>query len=294
MTRFPRPCRLLTAAAAAWLCLAAGSSAAEPAALLLVQPKELKGRQGDLVPVTVTVPSGAQAPVGRMGDRTIPFYPLNAPGRFGALIGLDLDAPVGGQPLAVSIGDQPAAELTVTVERQTFPVQTLTLPDEMVQLDEPTLARVNQEQKDALSAMEAQRPERWWSGAFVVPTEGAVLNSFGRRRIINGEPRNPHTGEDISAPEGAAVVASNAGVVRLVADHFFSGNSVIIDHGGGLYTMYFHLSKTDVAPSQRVDKGQRIGSVGATGRATGPHLHWGARLHGARINPFQLVQAPLP
>jgi murein DD-endopeptidase MepM/ murein hydrolase activator NlpD len=127
-----------------------------------------------------------------------------------------------------------------------------------------------------------------------MPTDGPILNSFGRRRIINGEPRNPHTGEDIAAPEGAPVVASNSGVVRLIADHFFSGHSVFIDHGDGLYTMYFHLSKALVVPSQRVRKGEMIGLVGASGRATGPHLHWGARLNGARVNPLALTRLRVP
>lgn len=281
-----------------WSCGAAvPARSAEAPAPVTVEPKELKGRQGDVVPVTLTLPSSdvAQAaPVGRWAGRSIPFFPLDTPGRFGALVGIDLDAPAGPQPLTVLVANHPLADLVVSVEPQDFPVQTLTLPDEMVHLDEPTQARVKQEQQDALSAMAAQTPERWWRGAFLVPTEGEITESFGRRRIINGEPRSPHSGEDISAPEGAKVVASNRGVVRLVADHFFSGHSVFLDHGGGLYTMYFHLSKTLVTPSQRVEKGDVIGYVGASGRATGPHLHWGARLNGARVNPFELIHATTP
>ncbi|MEW6324929.1 MAG: M23 family metallopeptidase [Nitrospirota bacterium] len=291
----------LAAAAAAWCLWAAAAYALEPAEPPLTAPKTLAGRQGDVVPLIVTVPARGATPVGqsttlvgRMGERAIPFFPLDPPGRFGALVGLDLDEPVGTQTMTLWVDGEPAAELSVTVERQHFPVQTLTLPDEMVQLDEATLVRVNQEQKDALAVMAAHTPERWWAGEFVLPADGELRDSFGRRRIINGEPRSPHTGEDISAPEGAEVVASNSGVVRLVADHFFSGKSVFLDHGGGLYTMYFHLASVAVAPSQRVEKGQIIGAVGATGRATGPHLHWGARLNGARINPLQLLRPAFP
>jgi hypothetical protein len=274
-----------------WSCGAAlpARSAAAPAPAT-IEPVELTGRQGDVVQVTVTLPSAGAVPTGRWGDRPVAFFPLEPPGRFGALLGIDLDAPVGPQPLTVMIGTR-ELERTVTVEPQDFPLQTLTLPEEMVELDSPTLARVTREQQEVLGAMAAQTPERWWRGAFLVPTEGAVTGSFGRRRIINGEPRNPHTGEDISAPEGAPVVASNGGVVRLVAEHFFSGRSVFLDHGGGLYTMYFHLSKTLVAPSQRVEKGDVLGYVGSSGRASGPHLHWGARLNGARVNPFDLIRA---
>jgi murein DD-endopeptidase MepM/ murein hydrolase activator NlpD len=121
-----------------------------------------------------------------------------------------------------------------------------------------------------------------------MPTEGSVQYTFGRRRVINGQPRNPHTGEDISAPQGAPVAAINYGTVRLVADQFFSGKSVVIDHGLGLYSMYFHLSEIAVRVGDLVAKSQVIGAVGATGRASGPHLHWGVRLNGARVNPLSL------
>ncbi|MBI2457957.1 MAG: M23 family metallopeptidase, partial [candidate division NC10 bacterium] len=109
----------------------------------------------------------------------------------------------------------------------------------------------------------------------------------------NGEPRSPHTGADFAAPPGAPVLAANAGIVALAADHFFAGRSVILDHGLGLYTMYFHLQESLVQPGQRVERGQAIARVGSTGRATGPHLHWGARLYGARIDPQELLK-PLP
>lgn len=290
---------LFLVAVAIWFGVAAAAAAQPPAPPN--HPKTLKGRQGDVVPVIITVPSSGAVsagahdqPIGRIDGKTIPFFPLDGEDRFGALVGIDLDAPVGAQPLIVSVGERAVAELTLHVEKQQFPVQTLTLPDEMVQLDEATLVRVKQEQQDVLAALAPQAPDRWWSGAFILPAEGTPRDSFGRRRIINGEPRSPHTGEDISAPEGTKVVASNGGVVRLVVDHFFSGKSVFLDHGGGLYTMYFHLSETTVAPSQRVQKGELIGRVGASGRATGPHLHWGARLNGARINPLRLVEIALP
>jgi murein DD-endopeptidase MepM/ murein hydrolase activator NlpD len=120
-----------------------------------------------------------------------------------------------------------------------------------------------------------------------------MAGTFGLKRTINGQPRNPHSGEDIYAPEGTTVATSNDGIVTLIGDFFFSGKSIVIDHGLGLYTMYFHLSEVRVGQGEKVSKGQTIGLVGATGRATGPHLHWGARLNGARVNPFSLVKIPL-
>jgi murein DD-endopeptidase MepM/ murein hydrolase activator NlpD len=109
--------------------------------------------------------------------------------------------------------------------------------------------------------------------------------------VINGQSRRPHSGEDISAPLGTPVLAINEGTVQLVADHFFSGKSIVVDHGLGLYSMYFHLSSVVVQAGERVAKAQVIGAVGASGRASGPHLHWGVRLNGARVNPLSLATA---
>lgn len=115
---------------------------------------------------------------------------------------------------------------------------------------------------------------------------------FGSRRIFNGQPRSPHTGADYAAAEGTPVLAAAAGKVVLAADLFFSGGSVFIDHGGGLVTMYFHLSAIEVREGEEVAQGQPVGRVGATGRATGPHLHFGLRWHGARVDPAGLLAPP--
>lgn len=109
---------------------------------------------------------------------------------------------------------------------------------------------------------------------------------------MNGQPRNPHNGEDIGAPLGTDVAATNDGVVRITVDHFFSGKGVIVDHGLGFYSMYFHLSEILVKDGDLVKAGQIIGKVGSTGRATGPHLHWGVKLNGARVNPYALLDLP--
>jgi murein DD-endopeptidase MepM/ murein hydrolase activator NlpD len=273
--------------------------ASRPQPDIMLNPPVLKGRQGDVVTLTLTLPvpdsdspdpaGGTAAPSGRLAGHDVPFFRLDKPDRFGALVGFDIDAPTGKHTLTVTVGDRTVATVPVVIAAQHFPTQTLTVPDAMVHLDEASLTRAKQEQKEVLASMAPVTPSRWWSGPFVVPTEGAVMNSFGKRRIINGEPRNPHTGEDFSAPKGSKVVAANDGVISLVGDHFFSGHSIFINHGDGLYTMYFHLSKVLVAPAQHVRKGEVIGLVGSSGRATGPHLHWGARLNGARINPLELT-----
>jgi murein DD-endopeptidase MepM/ murein hydrolase activator NlpD len=130
-----------------------------------------------------------------------------------------------------------------------------------------------------------------WHTPFRAPLQDAVRGSgFGLKRVINGDPRAPHTGVDFSVPAGTPVLAANAGLVVLAEEHFFAGKSLVLDHGEGLYTMYFHLQESLVGLGRRVAQGEPIGRVGHTGRATGPHLHWGARLCGARIDPEALLQ----
>jgi len=262
---------------------------------ILITPSVLKGRQGDVVTLALTLPAdpvsggGTTAPSGRLAGHDVPFFRLGGTDRYGALVGFDIDAPTGRQTLTVMVGNRTVATVPVVIASQHFPTQILTVPDEMVHLDEAALARVKQEQQVVLASMAPVTSSRWWSGPFVLPTDGAVMGSFGKRRIINGEPRNPHSGEDFAAPAGSRVLAANDGVVSLIGDLFFSGHSIFIDHGDGLYTMYFHLSKVLVSPAQHVRRGDVIGLVGSSGRATGPHLHWGARLNGARINPIELT-----
>src|SRR5262249_52417398 len=133
-------------------------------------------------------------------------------------------------------------------------------------------------------------PERLWRGSFVRPVAGTEApTGFGARRIINGKPRAPHGGADYSVALGTPVVAANAGRVALVGEYFFPGRLVAVDHGLGLHTLYFHLDTVAVSEGERVDRGQTLGTVGATGRATGPHLHFGAQLGGARIDPAALL-----
>lgn len=119
---------------------------------------------------------------------------------------------------------------------------------------------------------------------------GTVVSPFGCRCIINGEERSPHSGVDLKAEQGTPVKATNRGKVALVADHFFSGLSVFIDHGGGIQSMYFHLSQVFVQVGQVVEKGTTLGQSGSSGRVTGPHLHFGIRLNGERVNPINLIE----
>lgn len=181
--------------------------------------------------------------------------------------------------------------LSIRVEKADFPVQNLTLPRSMVELDAKTLDRVNRESKRLKVLFQKFGRERTWRGAFIRPVEGELSGAFGTRRIINGQPKSSHTGVDLRAEEGTPVRASNSGRVALVDDLFFSGKSVILDHGWGLYSMYFHLSEARVREGDHIPKGAELGRVGSTGRSTGPHLHWGIILNGAKVDPFSLVRS---
>lgn len=220
--------------------------------------------------------------------------PLPEPGALSVLVGVDLDAPAGPLPLVVELqesGRLLRLERTLRVLPSPYPVQRLTLPSRFTELDAATLERVAAEKAVLDRLWETVRP-RLWRHPFRPPLDGHESGSgFGQRRVINGEPRAPHSGADVAVPAGTPVLAANAAEVALVADQFFSGTSVVLDHGDGLFTMYFHLQESLVQPGHPVARGQLIGRVGSTGRASGPHLHWGVRLNGARVDPAALLRA---
>ncbi len=181
---------------------------------------------------------------------------------------------------------------TVRVARYDYPVQKLTLPRHMVDLGAADLARVRRENREMARLWTRQGLRR-----FGLPLEAPLDplpegGRFGHRRVINGSPRSPHGGADYSVPEGTPVRAAADGRVVMVADHFFGGNAVFVDHGDGLVSQYFHLSRVDVSQGQEISRGARVGAVGATGRATGPHLHFGIRWRSARVDPALLLAAP--
>jgi murein DD-endopeptidase MepM/ murein hydrolase activator NlpD len=268
----------------AGLALAKVSSAAEPS--VLIAPKKLV--PGGLMVVTVKNPSG---PVeGSFRGRTLHFN--QGKGSFQAVTGIDLNVEPGAYKLVLTAGGRELSR-DVVVAKKKYPVQRLTLPEDMVVLSPENEARVERDQRKT-SAIWPVESLRVWNGRFIDPLPGRPIGTpFGVRRIINNIPKNPHSGVDITADEGEPVKAPNDGVAILVDDQFYSGNSVILDHGQGIYTMFFHLSKATVKYGQAVRKGDVIGLVGSTGRSTGAHLHWGARVQGAKVNPLELIRLKL-
>lgn len=282
---------LLLALACPCLALPLPAGASSPLTLRLA-PEEVK--QGGVTLLSVESPAPIQALRIQVSNREIHVPSPDGRARVTLLIGIDLEQSAG--PVVVRAesmdgsGHPLAGQRTLRVMDAHFPVQHLTVPRPFVELDPATLERVNREKATLDRLWNVVTPAQLWHGPFRVPLDGAgPAYGFGVRRIINGEPRAPHTGTDFPAAAGTSVFAANAGVVALVADHFFAGTSIILDHGLGLYTMYFHLLESLVQPGQRVEAGQIIARAGSTGRATGPHLHWGARLDGARIDPRELL-----
>jgi murein DD-endopeptidase MepM/ murein hydrolase activator NlpD len=241
--------------------------------------------QGEVVLFTMSVVSSEKSVVGQFQDQKIPFYKDSA-SQYTALIGADLALSPGKYKLTVN-----KQEVVIEVLSTPFGVETFTLPKDKVDLSPKTLARVEKEASQFKDVFSQSDDKRLWRDLFLVPVEGERSFTFGQKRVINGQDKNPHTGEDIRAPIGRIVTASNSGKIVLSGDFFFNGQSLVIDHGGGLFTMYFHLSEIKVKDGDFVKQGQVIGLVGQSGRATGPHLHWGARLNGARVDPFSLVKA---
>jgi murein DD-endopeptidase MepM/ murein hydrolase activator NlpD len=196
-------------------------------------------------------------------------------------------------PLALGrVRDGRAETAEVTVARYPYPTQELTVEPRMVDLSPADLARSEREQARVKALWELAGEPRFTLPLGRPLAGTASPTNFGARRVFNGEPRSPHTGVDFKAKQGTPVVAVERGRVVLAEEHFFAGRSVFVDHGGGLVSMYFHLDRIAVAVGQELERGATVGTVGATGRATGPHLHFGLRWHGARVDPRLLFVPP--
>jgi len=206
-----------------------------------------------------------------------------------ALIGIALSQPLGSAEIRYQL-DGATRVHHFTVQDKAYTEQHITLKNrEMVNPNPQQLARIREESRRQrqlyLRYSDYPTPQQ----GFVLPLEGRVSSLFGHRRFFNGEPRNPHSGLDIAAPTGTPVLAPASGQVVLVDNLYYNGKTVFLDHGQGLITMYCHLSEQAVAEGESVEQGQVIGLVGATGRVTGPHLHWSVSLNGYRVNPTTLM-----
>ncbi len=206
---------------------------------------------------------------------------MNDGGKWRAAIGVPLDASIGEATITLADG----SSLTFDVQEHAYREQRLEVSKGYVSLSEEDLQRVGKERKIIDAALTNWRDVPVDGISLNPPVEGARSSSFGLRRFFNDQPRSPHKGMDIAAPAGESILTPRHGVVTATGDFFFNGNTVIIDHGQGYVTMYCHLSEIGVAEGQPLAAGDSIGAVGATGRVTGPHLHFGTYLNGTAVDP---------
>jgi murein DD-endopeptidase MepM/ murein hydrolase activator NlpD len=221
------------------------------------------------------------------------FYPAEEGRVWQGLIGIDLETTPDDYSLSLTgstvAGLPVEATYPLRVLDKEFPTRRLTVEEKFVNPPQEELERIRRESKRVREIFAALNPEKIWHSSFQSPVPGAPTSGFGKRSILNGQPRSPHTGTDFDADEGTPVNSPNTGKVILVSPLYYSGNTVILDHGQGLYSYFAHLSRFGVAEGDLVSPGEVIGHVGATGRVTGPHLHWTVRLNGSRIDPLSLI-----
>jgi murein DD-endopeptidase MepM/ murein hydrolase activator NlpD len=255
---------------------------------------------GEVVRVDVSAPMQLKSVQVTAFDRTAACT-LMANGAWRTILGVDLDVAPGAHTMtvdAVSTDDVRLSRAeTLTIAEKEFPTRQLRVNPRFVTPPRAVQARIVREAARLQAIFDGVSPAVPWSRPFGLPIDGALVSGFGVRSVFNGEPRAPHSGADFASPSGTPVHSPGAGIVALSSSLYFTGGTIVIDHGQGLYSLFAHLSQRQVREHAAVDKGQVIGRVGKTGRVTGPHLHWTVRLAGARVDPLSLVfalDAPKP
>ena len=257
-------------------------------ALLMLGTLAGTGTAGEM-PRAAAVPGGiaivdlGQAgvrPEARYGDRQVMVKPVES--GWVALVGLPLSARPGEHKLQLGSGEA----LGFQVSDKQYEEQHITLKNKrQVNPYANDLKRIRSEQARSAKAFSSWDAARAAELDFLLPVKGRLSGTFGKKRFFNGQPRRPHSGLDIAAPTGTPVVAPAAGKVIETGNYFFNGNTVFIDHGEGLITMFCHLDSIDVEVGQSVARGDMVATVGATGRVTGPHLHWTVSMNNSRVDP---------
>ncbi|HEX5339307.1 MAG TPA: peptidoglycan DD-metalloendopeptidase family protein [Gammaproteobacteria bacterium] len=250
----------------------------------------------DPVPGGVAVlelPDSTETPVVHMGHERI-MVVQNA-GHWYAVTGIPLVTQPGEHALTIRDGNQPPLQLKFNVGEKQYPEQRLTISNpELVNPSAAQLARIEREKAHLDRVFNTWTPRADPGLAFVWPAAGPQTSAFGLKRILNDEPRSPHSGIDIGAVLGTPVRAPESGVVADAGDYYFCGNTLTINLGQGLYSVYCHLSSIEVHEGEQVTRGEVVGAIGATGRTTGPNLHWTVRLNGTPVNPHEFLVEGAP
>ena len=272
--------RAAVLAAAGWLALPATGQAATPS------PSTPWPNASQVPGGVARLPLGpsAQRPLAFAGE--IPLLVLGDASGWTALVGIALSAAPGETHITMQAADGSRRDIPYVVAPKRYREQQLKVEPRTVDLSPEDLARYERERAHQEGVMATfSQPLPQGSLRMQVPVPGRRSSSFGLRRVFNGQPRNPHSGMDIAAGTGTPVVSPLPARVIDTGDYFFNGNTVWLDHGGGLLSMVCHLSAVDVKVGDTLKAGERVGAVGATGRATGPHLHWGVMLNRCMVDP---------
>lgn len=282
-------------AALLFLAPAPSRAAGAPDPVLSIEARAFK--PGELLLVTVSGHDVKVPPQASLRGRALDFFPAASTGTWLGFAGLDLEFSTGPAALTASLrapgGRLVNASHAFDVLDAGFPVVELKVEQKFVTPDKSDSERAEAEAAKLHQLFSKTEAKRLFEGGFSSPIPGAATGRLGERRVFNGQPRAPHSGMDLKAKLGAPVRAPAAGKVLLADALFFAGKTIILDHGLGLTTQYAHLSKFLVKPGDSVKKGQIIGKVGATGRVTGPHLHWALKLKTSRVDPYSLIHLDL-
>jgi murein DD-endopeptidase MepM/ murein hydrolase activator NlpD len=277
---------LVAAVALGWSVeLAADRSQAQRPREISVTPSML--RPGDVARVDVSGVDGEEISGTVLGQALV-FHYDEQEQKWRALVGIDLDTTPGTYHLRLDTDAAPADAGTIRVVPRTFRVRRLTVPGGFVNPPPETLAQIARDSA-LLADVYARGTPRVWSGPFMLPVDRRASSNFGTRSYYNGEARSPHAGVDFAAASGTPVRAANYGRVVVSGPMYFTGNTIVVDYGDRLFSIFAHLSELRANVGDTVEPTTVVGLVGATGRVTGPHLHWSVRLNGARVDPLSLV-----
>jgi murein DD-endopeptidase MepM/ murein hydrolase activator NlpD len=269
----------------------AAATSASAASELQVEVRSRAVRPGEVLAIDVQAPDTVTAMTASLGHRAIPMWRVS-PRTWRGIAGLDVEQPPGPLPLAVTAtagqGPPLARTLTLDVLPGSFAERHLTVAPRFVDPPESERPRIEREAVRLRAVYDTVSTERR-PGAFVPPVPHRRSSPFGSRSVFNGQARDRHAGLDFASPAGAAIRAPAAGRVALVAPLYFTGNTVVLDHGYGVYSILAHMQRTMVVEGQVVARGARLGTVGATGRATAPHLHWSVRMGSTRVDPAAVL-----
>ena len=267
---------------------------AVPLFVLLVCAVSIDAQQPPLQ-ITVLPPSIYPGDVVRIDVAGVDAFSASVFGKHikDGLIGIDLDTKPGAYSLDIETAQGRVATVSLRVLPKAFPVRRLSVPPGFVNPPPEELGRISREFKTTEGIFHSASARKW-RGPFLLPVDGTPNSNFGTRSYYNGRRRSPHAGVDFVGAPGTPIRAANHGVIALAEPLYFTGNTVIVDYGGGLYSLFAHLSEFKVKSGDTVTPDTVVGLVGATGRVTGPHLHWSVRLQGARVDPLSLVAATQP